>query len=194
MGEVNSGQWYNVAYQNLITDPEKGFLCPIILANDKTTISEMGDLHVDAIFMTTSIFNTKVRIAKIQHLFCKKILIIFDMQTRNKASAWRVIAYIPREKNYTSQTLISKFPSALKTFRMQQLYKAAISNLVDAQKPGALSRVRLQLGNMEKQVNLKIPIMFIIGDNQGGDTICGQIVHYGKTARRICRTCNAKPN
>ena len=61
LGEVNSGKWYRVAYNNCITDPEKDFLCPIILASDKTTISEMGDLHVDAIFMTTSLFDYKVR-------------------------------------------------------------------------------------------------------------------------------------
>jgi hypothetical protein len=35
-------------------------LCPLILASDKTTLSDMGDLHVDAIFMSTSIFNFKV--------------------------------------------------------------------------------------------------------------------------------------
>ncbi|HEY9299357.1 MAG TPA: hypothetical protein VIQ31_23955 [Phormidium sp.] len=60
LGEINSGHWYETAYKNLITDPENDFLCPLILASDKTTLSEMGDLHVDAIFMTTTIFNTKV--------------------------------------------------------------------------------------------------------------------------------------
>lgn len=58
-GEINSGTWYNKAYDTCINDPEKDFLCPIVLANDKTTLSDMGDLHVDAIFMTTSIFNIK---------------------------------------------------------------------------------------------------------------------------------------
>ena len=61
LGEVNSGKWYQTAYDKCITDPESEFLCPIILASDKTTISEMGDLHVDAIFMTTSLFDYKVR-------------------------------------------------------------------------------------------------------------------------------------
>lgn len=60
LGEVNSGKWYQVAYDNCINNPETNFLCPIILASDKTTISEMGDLHVDAIFMTTSLFDLKV--------------------------------------------------------------------------------------------------------------------------------------
>ena len=61
LGEVNSGKWYKTAYDNLIKDQENNFLCPLILASDKTTLSDMGDLHVDAIFMTTSIFNTQVR-------------------------------------------------------------------------------------------------------------------------------------
>ena len=37
-----------------------------LLASDKTTISEMGNLQVDAIFMTTSIFNTQVRNTALQ--------------------------------------------------------------------------------------------------------------------------------
>ncbi len=60
IGEVNSGKWYNVAYTNCIKDPTNEFLCPLILANDKTTLSEIGNLHVDAIFMTTSVFNVHV--------------------------------------------------------------------------------------------------------------------------------------
>ena len=59
-GEVNSGDWYQTAYTNCIKDPDKDFLCPIISSNDKTTLSDIGGLHVDAIFMTTSIFNVKV--------------------------------------------------------------------------------------------------------------------------------------
>ena len=56
-----------------------------------------------------------------------------------------------------------------------------------------LQNIRLQLGNEFKFVNLKIPVMFIIGDNQGGDAICGWHIHYGKTARRISCTCDAGP-
>ena len=35
--------------------------------------------------------------------------------------------------------------------------------------------------------------MYIIGDNQGEDTICGRIVNYGKWQRRTSRMCNAGP-
>ena len=56
-----------------------------------------------------------------------------------------------------------------------------------------LNNVKLQLGKKSKIVNLKIPVMYIIGDNQGGDGICGRHIHYGKTARQISRTCDAGP-
>src|SRR5687768_4105854 len=60
VGEVNSGRWYDTAYNNLVKDKNKDFLCPLILANAKTTLSDMGDLHVNAIFMSSSIFNCQV--------------------------------------------------------------------------------------------------------------------------------------
>ena len=56
---------------------------------------------------------------------------------------------------------------------MQQLYSAALYHLKLAQSPGHLEGVELQLGSKIKKVNLKIPVMFIIGDIQGGNTICG---------------------
>ena len=60
LGEVNSGAWYDRAYSNLVTDPDKDFLCPIIFAMDKTVISEMAGLHVFVILFTTTIFNREV--------------------------------------------------------------------------------------------------------------------------------------
>ena len=59
-GKVNSGSWYTTAYNNCIKDMKKDFLCPLILANDKTTISEISDLHVDAIFIPSSVLNLAV--------------------------------------------------------------------------------------------------------------------------------------
>ena len=66
-GEINSGTWYGKAYKTCIQNPEEDFLCPIVLASDKITLSDMGDLHVDAIFMTTSIFETKVSVGSMMN-------------------------------------------------------------------------------------------------------------------------------
>ena len=105
-----------------------------------------------------------------------------------------MIAYIPREKNFSSPIEYKQFTAHEKTFRLQELYKAALSNLVRAQKSSELHGINLQLGNKSKMVNMKIPIMFIIGDNQGGDAITGRPIHYGLSAKRISRTCDAGVN
>ena len=68
----------------------------------------------------------------------------------------------------------------MKTKRLQQLYEAALLDLKQTQSNGSLDNIELQLGGKVKTVNLKIPVMYIIGDNQGGDSICGQHIFYGK--------------
>lgn len=60
LGEVNTGYWYRLAYKNMVKNPESDFLCPIIFSMDKTTLSNMGSLHVYAIMFTTTLFNAKV--------------------------------------------------------------------------------------------------------------------------------------
>jgi hypothetical protein len=77
---------------------------------------------------------------------------------------------------------------------LQQLYQAALANLVEAQKSDVLNGIFLKLGNAHKLVNMKIPVMFIIGDIQGGDTITGRPACYNKFALRISRTCDAGPD
>jgi len=73
------------------------------------------------------------------------------------------------------------------------LYEAALKDLQTTQTNGSLNDIELCLGNKIKRVNLKIPIMFIIGDNQGGDSICGRTIHYGLSAKRISQMCDAGP-
>ena len=104
-----------------------------------------------------------------------------------------MIAYIPREKNHYSSAQYKTFKSEEKTGCLQQLYGAAIKDLIRTQSDGSLNNIEFHLGSKHKTVNLKIPLMFIIGDIQGGDGICGRAQYYGKTARRISRMCDAGP-
>ena len=94
---------------------------------------------------------------------------------------------------YYSKVQRQKFPAAMKLFRLFKLYSVAIKSFIDAQKTGGLDNVYLVLGNKAKYVTLRIPLPFIIGDNQGGDNICGRTCFYGITAKRISRCCDATP-
>jgi hypothetical protein len=45
----------------------------------------------------------------------------------------------------------------------QQMREAVLESLVESQQPGALYNIMLLLGPYEKEVNLKFPLVFIIG-------------------------------
>jgi hypothetical protein len=189
LGEVNSGQWYDNAYTHLVTNPSKDFLCPIIFTMDKTVISEMGGLNVYVILFTTSIFNRQVCFHVCRNSVAYHVTHP-GTKTRNKALAWRPLAYIPCEQYY-SQKQYRDFPTDTKMYRLFQLYEAGLASYVKAQKPGAMDDVYLPLGDKGKVVNMLIPLAFIIGDNQGGDGIAGRAAYYGLSARRISRNCDA---
>ena len=108
--------------------------------------------------------------------------------------AWRPLAYIPDQDLHYSKQQRGKIPAAVKQIRLFKLFHAGIKSFIEAQQPGALNNIYLPLGDKAKHVNLKIPLAFIIGDNQGGDQIAGRICHYGLSAKRISRTCDATPD
>ena len=85
-------------------------------------------------------------------------------------------------------------PAAVKQIRLFKLFYEGIKSFIEAQQPDAMNNIYLQLGDKAKYVNLKIPLAFIIGDNQGGDQIAGRTCHYGIHAKRISRTCDATPD
>ena len=172
LGEVNSGHWYHQAYNNLVKDPNKDFLLPIIFAMDKTTISSTAGLHVYAIMFTTTLFKRSIR---------------------NQANAWQPLGYIPIDRNHYSATQWTAMSSDLKSLQLNILFDTVLQSFRVAQKEGALSNVPLTLGDQTKLVNLKVPLAFIIGDIQGGDNICGRSAYYNSNARQICRMCNATP-
>ena len=57
LSEINSGYWYQKAYETMVLDPNKDFLMPIIFALDRTTIASSTNLHVFVIMFTMTIFD-----------------------------------------------------------------------------------------------------------------------------------------
>jgi hypothetical protein len=85
-------------------------------------------------------------------------------------------------------------PASIKQLRLFKLYSVALQSFVEAQQDGAMDNIYLALGDKAKVVTLKIPLAFIIGDNQGGDGIAGRTCFYGMSAKRISRCCDATPD
>ena len=71
------------------------------------------------------------------------------------------------------------------------MFEVGLSSFIAAQQPGAMKDVYLTLDDKGKDVNMFIPLAFIVGDNQGGDGITGRAAVYNETARCICRSYDA---
>ena len=174
LGEVNTGDHYQIAYAEMITNPDTDFLCPIIMYMDETTVSLQSQITCHPVMFTTTIFNR---------------------QQRNQSHCWRVLGYVPILKYYYSATSSKKkMTKAQKSLRRHQMLYTILESFIEAQKPGALDSVRLTLGGKTKTVNLKVPLFYIIGDIKGGDEIAGRNTVYNSDAKRISRTCNAGPD
>ena len=114
-------------------------------------------------------------------------------KTRNQPQAWRPLGYIPTERIHYSNAQWGALSKEYKSIRLNLLYKTVLTSFIEAQKPGALDDFELNLGGFFKIVNLKVPLAFIIGDVQGGDSICGHPAYYNQDAQRISRMCDATP-
>jgi hypothetical protein len=201
LNDVNSAQIYELAYDHCCTS-EKDFLALVILYMDKTVISQTKEgLSALPVMMTVATFNCEVNILIVvpyllhSHLLSNNFILLAlfsSIQTRNKSLAWRPLGFIPNVDNFYSKAQYATlFTTEDKILRFQQMCDAVLESLVQSQQPGALENITLRLGPYEKEVNLKCPVAFIIGDAQGGDTIAGRSPYYGRTVSRICRSCNA---
>ena len=74
LDEINSGAFYNLAYENMCTKPND-FLCPLVFTTDKTTLSANANLHSHPFMMTTSLFKCKVSVASVPLVFNPYILV-----------------------------------------------------------------------------------------------------------------------
>ena len=92
------------------------------------------------------------------------------------------MAYIPCESQFYSQKQYNKFSTDTKQFRLFQLFEVGLSSFVAAQQEGAMTDVYLPLDDKGKDVNMLIPLAFIVGDNQGRDSITGLAAVYNETA------------
>jgi hypothetical protein len=171
LGPVNSGTWYDTAYSNLIADLATEFLLPIIFAIDETSLSNCTHMLVTGINFTTSIYNLK---------------------TRSNPKVYRLLGYVPNERNYYSKKQLKTFDSDVKSYRMHQMLEVILQSFKEAQSNGSLNNFSLKLGNLRKTVNLKVPLFFIIGDMQGGDKLAGRRIYYGINCKRISCSCNGK--
>jgi hypothetical protein len=171
LSTVNLGQWYNSAYRHEVKDPAKDFMMPIIFACDKTHLRKGGKASSWPLLFTTLILNQK---------------------TRNLPIAWPSLGYINHLSLLQSSPEDKNLSKEVKAERQHAIFKTILATAIEAQQSGALDDIPLIFGNDTKLANLKVPVIFIIGDMQGGCKICCTIYPYSKQLHRLCGKCNVR--
>ncbi len=170
--EVNSGSWYQHAYDNLITDPQNELLVPLIFYVDKTGTDSLQRHGVEPFMFTTSLINLK---------------------QRQSTRSWRVLCYVPELKGKSSAQ--SKVDNARLFGKHQRDYhkvlEKSLESLVMVQ--NNVVRAWVRLGDQLKLVRLFFPVAMIVNDGKSADMLCNRYGAYQRCGR-ISRACDASPN
>ena len=159
LSTANSGAWYQRAHATCVKT-SRDFLVPICFAIDETVIAETKKTGVCPVNFTTTIFGSKLR---------------------NQYAAWRSLGYIydlsiheSKTTDYANRVNRPEESTKRKEERYQHIVAAVLKSMVDAQTNDRLKDVILTLGDKyTKVVDIVIACIFVIGDMQGGDKLCG---------------------
>jgi hypothetical protein len=195
LDEINSGEFYRMAYKAMITNPEKEILLPVLIYADKTGTDGLCQrFGLEPVRFTTSLLKRRIR---------------------NQASAWRCIGYIfdmyhrstaegARKKVSTCCLpflfCFSSIVPLLTPLTMCLLQKGdgvrhyheqlafLLEGLIAVQVEGMMFPFRLNEGEKARWMSVKVPVAFIIGDTKGSDIFAGK---YGShNSGRISRACD----
>ena len=169
LGECLSGSWYRNAWAHMESENLGNFLCPVILYIDKTHLSSSGKLTLFPVMMSLGIFTSK---------------------TRRHAYAWRPLGYIANESINFSKGQLAENDADTKNERFHTILECVLKSFKQAQLPGALHNIKMQLGDIARRCNLYMPLQFIIGDVEGGDMLCSRYTYRQLACKRLCRTCD----
>ena len=166
LADVDTGRAYCRAHNLLCTQPHH-LLCGVILYIDKITTDRRGHLSLEPVYFTLTMFNRRI---------C------------NQPQAWRPLGYIP---NLGLQSKAESTHSMKKEENIK-LYHDVLCKILAPlgrlQAAGGLPFCLHFRGSVYK-VLLKLPILYIVGDTEGHDRLCGRYNSRAHGVARLCRHC-----
>ena len=179
VGDVVDSRAYRDGYKKYIKVKGQDVLCPIILYIDKTTLDTPGRLTLEPVYFTLGIWKRHVR---------------------NRPEAWRPLGYLTtsnkrqREGDKSTvqqpgrQNQEGMSDGAAKVQDYHAMLEVVLSDLRNLQKRGGFKWDLLHRGETMRVI-FKIPIMFIVGDTEGHDRLCGHFLCRTGGVKQLCRTC-----
>ena len=160
LDDIDSGSVYKTAYKNYVQPNSSDMLCPIIFFIDKTHTDTNGRWCLEQVRFTLGIFNRN---------------------TRNQSHAWRSLGYIADQAN------INALNSVQKSLDYHHMLEVILEDFKECQQ--YKFQWELEFDDVCFEIQLAIPVMFIIGDTDGHDKLAGRYTSRNNVAR-LCRYCN----
>ena len=149
---VNSGQFYNDAYDNMIKDPSKELLILIIMCSDETMLSKGGKAGAWPMMFTLGIFGQLLR---------------------NTAASYGPLGYLYDLSIVNSKEERKNMDIDLKYKRLHAIMGRVLESYIKTTKNDELKDIPMQLDKFHKTVTIKCPTVFIIGDMVGKEKYVG---------------------
>lgn len=218
LGDVNTGKAYRETYKQLIKDPSKEVLMPVILYIDSAVTGQFDSLPMEAMKFTLGIFNRKSRD---KHYFWKKIGYMTTYQPEKSNGQ----VMLEESKNIDAKSYLSDDSDGeddadamsintedsnhavvagvtgtddndvvdpTKKSCSQQDYHAMLDVMFESYRElEALGGIEWNLRYKGKlhHVVFKPFILFVKGDTQEHDKLCGKYLSRAKGVKHLCRYC-----
>jgi hypothetical protein len=159
--DIIDGSVYREAYHTHVKDCKRDLLVPIILYIDKTHVDASGRLCLEPVTFTLGIFKKEVR---------------------KDPMAWRPLGFIPNQSNIEAVKPIEKAQD------YHYILGFILGSLRQAQESNGIAWC-FKYRNQFYNVVMKVPILFVIGDTEGHDKLCGKYTNR-VVSKHLCRYCD----
>ena len=170
LGEALSGSVYSKLYDELVTDPTKQLVIPLIFYTDATQVDALSRFSVEPLLFTIA---------------------ILSYAARCRSSSWRPLGYVQHIKsNLRSDNRIVSSTSKAQNYHAQLAAMLESLKKVQTGEDSRLKNVEIYLFGKVVKVDLLCPILFISCDTPAADKLCGHYSSYGEGVQRVTCSCN----
>jgi hypothetical protein len=158
LGEALSGSVYQKLYSDLVTNPSKQFLCPLIIYTDAAAVDSLFRFLVEPLVFTVA---------------------VLSQDARSKANAWRPLGYVQQLKSsLRSDEHNLSGDAKARNYHAQLSAMLETLRLAQSPKTSTLKNVEIYLFGKVVTVDILCPILFISADTPAADKLCGHYSSY----------------
>ncbi len=209
VADINTGRAYRETYRQLIKDPSKQVLLPVIMYMDSAVTSQFSNLPIEALKFTLGIFNQK---ARDEGCFWRELGYLTQyVKANTRAEDLIMEAEHIDAKHYVKTSLLDEEDfaddnqqdyygegdnlEAKATSSCQDMHFMLRKILEPYKKLQDMGGIAWNLHYKGKNHNVHfIPfIMFVKGDTGEADKHCGKFGSRGEHVKQLCRYCTC-PN